>query len=147
MDFIAEVLINGKGQRDNMDYGQQLLQSANQFNIKQKKQQEEDAQKHTFSLGSLLTSIAAVVGAPFTGGASLAMLPAGLAQAGGEGIRAMTGGDTNYGSYVAPFAGSLDWGSMFGGGSSAGWMPDLTTGVSQNATKYGLGNYDLRGGY
>jgi hypothetical protein len=66
---------------------------------KKKEEDERNAQSHTFNLGSFLPALLGLIAAPFTGGASLAasIVPTALS-AGGEAIRASTGGDTNYGS-------------------------------------------------
>jgi hypothetical protein len=79
------------------DYSGKALQSMREYWIKKQKEAEADAQRHTFNPGSLLTAIASIVAAPMTGGASLSYLPAGFISAGGEGLRANMGGDTNWG--------------------------------------------------
>ena len=77
-------------QRTMMDYLQGNAQSAIQAEA-QKKAEKKAKKKQSSGIGSLLGGAAAVAAAPFTGGASLAYVPA--AMAGGSAVESATKGD------------------------------------------------------
>lgn len=108
-------------QRSLTDYLQGSAQSAIQAEAQKKA--EKKAKKKSSGLGSILGAGASIAAAPFTGGASLAYLPA--AMSAGGAIDSAVSGDI--GGAVANTANAV--GSPFGVGSSysAGPLPRATT--------------------
>ena len=131
----------------NLDIFQNLRNYEQQLQI----DRENEARRRTFRLESLFQAAAALVAAPFTGGASMAWLPGGLIQAAGEGLRASTGGDRNY---LGDVSSLWDTTKGFGTKTPAGRNSSMYNGIQgglsnlpqQNSLTNKLSSF-LKGGY
>lgn len=156
-----------------MSYKDTMIRNLADARERMRKEDEEEQKKGQFNLGSLIPAAIATIAAPFTGGASLASLPGmfaakALPYALGEGLRAATKSDTDYGALAgglwdkfAPLkplegkvaekgvAAAVEGGKGISSLKMAG-LPELTNPLAKeygmDAVKLGLNKIDSTGG-
>lgn len=118
-NLVSGQLIQGRQFGDN--YARAKAQAEYQAKLVQYQQDMQDYQQNRGfggSIGSLIGAGLAIGAAPFTGGASLSLLPAATSLGGGIGSFATGGTPSQVGNILSPGLGSLgSLGSTFGGTS------------------------------